>query len=145
MNLHETEKARLEYLKTLESGSNIKAKNQSTCEFKIDNYYHPPTESFGLEIVDLTRTLFTVRRNRKIATYNLTLEALMLEEKGDVVETGVYLGGSSIIIASAMEAFDTCNRKFWAADSFEGLIFSIPQYHHNQNLYLTIQCSTSFM
>ena len=57
---------------------------------------------------------------RRRATAWLAKAALTLPE-GDFVETGVYVGTSSAIMMNVLMHFDTCNRKLWAFDSFEGL------------------------
>lgn len=54
------------------------------------------------------------------ATAYLTKAALSLPY-GDVVETGTYTGGTAAIIMTTIMAFDNCDRKFWAFDSFQGL------------------------
>lgn len=58
---------------------------------------------------------------RKRITYQLTMAAIKLKEIGDIVETGVYLGGTAAVIARTLFDFDRCGRKFWAFDSFAGL------------------------
>jgi O-methyltransferase len=40
---------------------------------------------------------------------------------GDLVETGVWRGGSSIFMRAALEAYGDATRRVWCADSFEGL------------------------
>lgn len=40
---------------------------------------------------------------------------------GDLVETGVWRGGSAIFMRGALEALGDARRQVWAADSFEGL------------------------
>ena len=54
------------------------------------------------------------------ATAYLTKAALTLPS-GDIVETGTYTGGTAAIIMKTIMAFDNCDRKFWAFDSFQGL------------------------
>lgn len=58
---------------------------------------------------------------RKRATLHLALAAVANDVKGDFVETGVYLGGSSTLLMRVLKDFDTCDRHFWAFDSFVGL------------------------
>lgn len=57
---------------------------------------------------------------RRRATAWLSKAALTLPA-GDFVETGVYIGTSSSIMMNTLMSFDTCDRKMWAFDSFEGL------------------------
>ena len=40
--------------------------------------------------------------------------------KGDVIETGVWKGGSIIAMKAAFDAYGSKDRKFWVCDSFEG-------------------------
>jgi O-methyltransferase len=40
---------------------------------------------------------------------------------GDLIETGVWRGGSAIFMRAALEALGDESRTVWAADSFEGL------------------------
>jgi len=40
---------------------------------------------------------------------------------GDLIETGVWRGGSAILMRAALEAYGDKTRKVWCADSFEGL------------------------
>jgi hypothetical protein len=59
---------------------------------------------------------------RIIATIELTKAALKLPF-GDIVETGVYAGGTAAIMLEVMKqhAKSQCNTKFFAFDSFTGL------------------------
>ncbi len=40
---------------------------------------------------------------------------------GDLVETGVWRGGATILMRAILQAYGDTTRKVWAADSFEGL------------------------
>jgi Macrocin-O-methyltransferase (TylF) len=40
---------------------------------------------------------------------------------GDLIETGVWRGGSTIFMRALLKAFGVTDRKVWVADSFEGL------------------------
>ena len=61
-----------------------------------------------------------VSSNRIRATALLTKSAILSCTPGDIVETGVFSGGSSAMIMKVLMNFDLCNRKFWVFDSFEG-------------------------
>eukprot|EP01039_Chlorochromonas_danica_P002057 gene2057-2245_t len=61
-----------------------------------------------------------VSNPRKRATALLTKAALTLPQ-GDIVETGTFIGTSAAIILKVMQEFDSCDRKLWVFDSFEGL------------------------
>ncbi len=47
---------------------------------------------------------------------------------GDLVETGVWRGGSAIFMRACLEVYGDTSRKVWAADSFKGLPPPSPQY-----------------
>jgi O-methyltransferase len=40
---------------------------------------------------------------------------------GDLLETGVWRGGASILMRAVLKAYGDCVRRVWLADSFEGL------------------------
>lgn len=40
---------------------------------------------------------------------------------GDLIETGVWRGGTTIFMRAILKAYDITDRKVWVADSFEGL------------------------
>lgn len=67
---------------------------------------------------------------------------------GDFVETGVWRGGSSILLRAALEAYGDAERRVWACDSFEGLpppdIDRYPQdagaiWHTYDNLAVSVE------
>ena len=58
---------------------------------------------------------------RKVATINLTRLAMKRCIPGDVVETGLFTGGSSAVILRSLFDMDDCDRQFWGFDSFAGL------------------------
>lgn len=62
-----------------------------------------------------------VSDSRKRLTHQLTLDTIKLQNMGDIVETGVFKGGTAAIILKTLINFDQCQRRFWAFDSFEGL------------------------
>ena len=78
--------------------------------------------SFMRLIIFLIRVLLQMNflLHHRRATALLTISAIMSCRAGDIVETGVYTGGSSAIIMRVLLDLDTCNRRFWAFDSFLG-------------------------
>ena len=48
-------------------------------------------------------------------------DVLKRKVPGDLVETGVWKGGTSIFMRAILKAYGVTDRKVWAADSFEGL------------------------
>ncbi|KAL4443342.1 hypothetical protein ABPG75_011079 [Micractinium tetrahymenae] len=59
---------------------------------------------------------------RRHLTAQLAAGVLLQGIDGDFVETGVFTGGTSIIMLQALEKYDPWQtRRHWAADSFQGL------------------------
>ena len=48
---------------------------------------------------------------------------------GDVIETGVWKGGMTVLMRGVLKAHDCRNRKVWVADSFQGLPKPDPSLH----------------
>jgi hypothetical protein len=48
-------------------------------------------------------------------------KALEAEVPGDLVETGVWRGGATILMRAVLKAYGVRNRTVWAADSFRGV------------------------
>jgi O-methyltransferase len=48
-------------------------------------------------------------------------DALHNQIPGDLIETGVWRGGSTIFMRAVLKAYDIRNRAVWVADSFAGL------------------------
>ncbi|MET9247302.1 TylF/MycF family methyltransferase [Nonomuraea sp. NPDC003709] len=50
------------------------------------------------------------------------IEQVIAEQvPGDLIETGVWRGGATILMRGVLKAYDVRDRKVWVADSFEGL------------------------
>lgn len=77
-----------------------------------------------------------VAPNRLRATALLTKSAILSCTPGDIVETGVFSGGSSAMIMRVLLDLDHCNRKFWAYDSFEGKSFILLIVFHSTRIKL---------
>ena len=92
------------------------------CSFNSDSQLLHNQNSFIQSINKLIRDndMSLVKSNRIRATAMLTKAAIMTCQGGDIVETGVFTGGSSATIMKVLMDFDRCNRTFWAFDSFEG-------------------------
>jgi hypothetical protein len=65
--------------------------------------------------------LWLVSERRKEASAILLQSVIMNCLPGDVVETGVYTGGSTSVMMKVLMEFDNCNRKLYVFDSFKGL------------------------
>ncbi len=70
------------------------------------------SNAYGLNIVSAPR---------KKATAMLMAAVLLMCKKGDIVETGVFTGGSTALMMKYLIELDQCGRKFYIFDSFEGL------------------------
>lgn len=64
-------------------------------------------------------TMIGVKRMENIC--NCVKEVVEAQIPGDLVETGVWRGGASILMRAALEAYGDQERRVWCADSFEGL------------------------
>lgn len=62
----------------------------------------------------------SVREYRRLLTVQLAQGALLNNVPGDFVETGVYRGGTSILMLKTLSKYNKGGkRKLWAADSFQ--------------------------
>jgi hypothetical protein len=91
-----------------------------TCSFKTNSSMALHTRDKIDKINDKLESvkMSTVSTNRRIATALLTISATLSCEVGDIVETGVFTGGTSAMIMKVLKSLDNCDRKFWAFDSF---------------------------
>ena len=86
---------------------------------------NPRRPSSILDSFRMIRLVLKVRKNtavfvpRLASLYKLSKEIDRLQVPGDIVECGVYNGGSSALIASVCK--DSSRRNIWLFDSFEGL------------------------
>ena len=105
----------------------------SNCQWNPD-MNHIATSASGMEKYvyqlckatnDQKMSLSSVRRRR--ATALLMKDMFLSCNEGDIVETGVFTGGTSAVIMRMLMDFDRCNRTFYAYDSFDGLPDRDPQ------------------
>jgi hypothetical protein len=78
----------------------------------------PPSGPAWLEVTS-AQTLLGLRRLNNLQ--QCVEEVLKDDVPGDLVETGVWRGGASILMRAILKARGVHHRKVWAADSFEGL------------------------
>ncbi len=64
-------------------------------------------------------TMIGVRRLENLR--DLVRTVIREAVRGDLVETGVWRGGASILMTAALEAYGDQDRRVWCADSFAGL------------------------
>ena len=67
----------------------------------------------------LAQTMTGMKRLDQLQT---CIEAILTEGgTGDLIEIGVWRGGSTILMRAVLKSYDVKNRIVWVADSFEGL------------------------
>ncbi len=81
--------------------------------------YNPKTRRVGLDWPSQALTMVGERRLRNFRT--LIQHAIASGTPGDIIETGVWRGGASILARAVLAAMGVTDRKVILADSFEGL------------------------
>ena len=100
--------------------------HQSTLHSRTEVCRRPPgtaahfNETYIKDTVPLVDGMTVVSHVRRRATMHLARAALLGDVQGDFVETGVYTGGTTALLIMVLRDFDTCGRKVWAFDSFQG-------------------------
>jgi O-methyltransferase len=65
---------------------------------------------------------YTLVGHRRLNNVQICVEDVLSRNvPGDLVETGVWRGGTVIFMRALLKAYGVSDRKVWAADSFEGL------------------------
>ena len=65
---------------------------------------------------------FTMVGLKRLDNIQFLIQLLLKNDvPGDLIETGVWRGGSSIFMCGVLRAYGVKNRKVWVCDSFEGL------------------------
>jgi hypothetical protein len=71
---------------------------------------------------DWPRTAETMVGTARLANVRHAVETVLAEDvPGDLIETGVWRGGVTILMRGILEAWGDAVRRVWVADSFEGL------------------------
>ena len=71
---------------------------------------------------DWPATAETMVGRRRLDNVRHAVETVLAEGvPGDLIETGVWRGGVTILMRGILEAWDDPDRRVWVADSFEGL------------------------
>jgi len=71
---------------------------------------------------DWPPTAETMVGRQRLANVRHAVETVLTEDvPGDLIETGVWRGGVTILMRGILEAWDDPGRRVWVADSFEGL------------------------
>lgn len=59
---------------------------------------------------------------KRLTNLQMCMERVILDGvPGDVIETGVWRGGSTILMRGILKAYGETDRRVWVADSFQGL------------------------
>ena len=71
---------------------------------------------------DHPKTAETMIGQRRLANVEHCVTTVLRDQvPGDLIETGVWRGGTTIFMRAILEAYDVWDRRVWVADSFEGL------------------------
>lgn len=81
--------------------------------------YSPDVREEGRDWPADAETMVGLKRLENIQ--HCVEEILRRDIPGDLIETGVWRGGSTIFMRAILEAYGDPNRIVWAADSFQGL------------------------
>ena len=65
------------------------------------------------------QTMIGLTRMKNLVT--CVRDVLDCNISGDLIETGVWRGGATIVMRAILQAYGVTNRTVWAADSFEGI------------------------
>ncbi len=105
----------------------VETKCNSVCDVKRNSTFNTLSSNesyltkFIQEVNGKRFRMTLVSTVRKTITGLLTTAALKECQTGDIVETGVFAGGSSAVIMKVLLELDQCGRKFYVFDSFMGL------------------------
>ncbi len=82
-------------------------------------HFDPERRAEGRDWPQHAHTMIGVERLRNIQTCVETV--IHSGVPGDLIETGVWRGGSVILMRAVLKAYDISDRTVWVADSFRGL------------------------
>lgn len=96
-----------------------KAASKFDIEIAYKKAYDPAAREVGGDWPSRAVSMVGLKRMQNIQD---CIETVMTEGiEGDLIETGVWRGGSTIFMRGALKAWGDTTRKVWVADSFEGL------------------------
>jgi O-methyltransferase len=91
---------------------------------------------FGLDWPQHAETMVGLRRLDNVD--NCVTDVLRRDVPGDLVEAGVWRGGTTILMRAALAAAGDTTRRVWVADSFQGLPKPAPEaFPHDAGLDYT--------
>jgi O-methyltransferase len=89
--------------------------------------YDPSAREVGRSWPSVAHTMIGVKRLNNI---QFCMEDILKNNiEGDVIETGVWRGGATILMRAILKAYGVTDRLVWVADSFEGLPPPNPEKH----------------
>ena len=80
---------------------------------------NPEKRAAGMDWPYHAHTMIGVKRLRNVQT--CVEDVIESDVPGDLIETGVWRGGSVILMRAVLKAYDISDRTVWVADSFRGL------------------------
>jgi hypothetical protein len=81
--------------------------------------YKPNVRRLGL---DWPKTALTMIGSRRLHNFRRLIERVIRNDiPGDIIETGVWRGGASIMARAVLKAWNVTDRKIIVCDSFQGL------------------------
>ncbi len=88
-------------------------------DVNCEGSYQSQSRENGSDYPTVAHTMVGIKRLKNIK-YCMK-EILTNNIPGDCIETGVWRGGSTILMRAILKAYGDLNRKVWVADSFAGL------------------------
>jgi hypothetical protein len=86
---------------------------------KYDEGFRPHVRELGL---DWPTTAFSMVGRKRLHNFRRLIERVIRNDiPGDIIETGVWRGGASILARAVLKAWNVTDRRIIVADSFQGL------------------------
>ena len=99
----------------------IRAAGIDVVRYKPINRYPDDFEEHFLELMDRVRP-YTITSPERIYALLKAVDYLVTNGiKGDIVECGVYRGGSMMAVAGRLAQLEETGRDMWLYDTFEGM------------------------
>ena len=99
--------------------------------------YNAHARENGLDWPARAETMVGLKR---LDNLQMAVETVLREDiPGDLIETGVWRGGSSIFMRGILKAHEDTTRKVWVCDSFQGLPApNVAKYPKDEDLDLSV-------
>jgi O-methyltransferase len=91
----------------------------SDADVQFDSAYDLDRRAGGLDWPEKAHTMVGMKRLDNLQA--LIEDVIKKGVPGDVIETGVWRGGATILMRAILAAYGVRDRRVWVADSFEGL------------------------